>query len=841
MTARAALIALTLLVTLPPASAPETHARGLSAGSAPHFPPEGTPGPRDWTVASTEVVANETLVVCGNITVGSGGCLRLENAALLFNCTSPGEFGLLVKSGGELIAHNSRLDSASGNSYGLRALYGSSVVLSNSTISRAGTCSTEPELSGPVIETSSALLENSTFSFSAAGLCIVGAPLSVRDCTFTANVVGLVASAGSCSLVRCSLEGNTGAAVLLLNSSRLETLDCGLNPIDVTVADSSSALKLAWSLDARVIFDNQTPAAGAILSVRPFDGPEELYQADELGEVRGARVLSHTVLNRGVRYHGPFNISANSGGHKSWLVRDVSEPLNITILIDVTPPLVFIDFPENGTWLNATQITVRGRALDRLERTGEAGVALVEVSLDGGDWAPAEGTREWSLRLENLREGDHMLEVRAWDLWRNMGRAVALFTIDLTPPSLDVWPPPGHLTSSLNVTVRITSDGQSLFFNGARLEAFEPNTPLELVWSLESEGENRALVEAVDGVGNSARSELLVVRDTLPPTIRILSPAPFSEHAEVVIPVEGECSDPHGVALVEVSADRRNWTRCEGNESWRTLVALMEGTAKVYIRARDTLGNQAETSLVVFIRRPDLSPPVIEVLYPTNGSALGLSQVTVIGRARDPSGVSSVQLSLDGAVWVAAEGAESWSCALNLSIGWNIIRVRAADRAGNTAALELWVLYEPPPPDTTPPELEILNPSPGLRVGEGRVVVSGIVRDPSGIECVEVSRSGRGWKRCVLTGEVWSGTVALAPGNNTIVVRAFDRCGNRATASTYVFLATDEGRALDLVPIASLLAAIGMTALGLWLAWRAYGGRGTPSGRGYDGTDSEEE
>ncbi|MEM2976298.1 MAG: hypothetical protein QXW06_01395 [Thermoplasmata archaeon] len=134
MTARAALIARTLLVTLPPASAPETHARGLSAGSAPHFPPEGTPGPRDWTVASTEVVANETLVVCGNITVGSGGCLRLENAALLFNCTSPGEFGLLVKSGGELIAHNSRLDSASGNSYGLRALYGSSVVLSNSTI-----------------------------------------------------------------------------------------------------------------------------------------------------------------------------------------------------------------------------------------------------------------------------------------------------------------------------------------------------------------------------------------------------------------------------------------------------------------------------------------------------------------------------------------------------------------------------------------------------------------------------------------------------------------------------------------------------------------------------------
>ncbi len=786
---------------------------------------EGGASPRDWTVVSGEERRDERIVLEGNLTVGAGGRLALENVTLLFNCSYPGQYGLEVRTGGELALVNSTLDSMGAEGYSFHALASSRIVIRNSTVSGAGLCATAPELAGPALETSAAVLQGATFTRCLIGLCILGASPEISDCRFAGNGLGLLASRSGSELYRCVFESNAEGSALLTNSSTISALSCALNVSDVIVQDASSALELAWPLELRVLWDNMSPAQGALVTIRPRDGPEGMFQAGEGGLVSVERLVSHTARWNGSVYHGPFNLSASAGGHRRWEVRDISGPENITLVIDATPPSLEVEFPTDGIELNSTTVVVRGRARDLLDRGGDAGVALVEVSMDGGAWVEAEGRSEWSLRVEGLSEGGHRATVRAWDLWGNSALVEVYFSVDTTPPSLQVWPPPGHLTASETVLVQIVSNGAVVLFDGVPQEGFSPGLPLELNWSLD-EGENRAVVEALDRAGNPASKELLVIRDTLPPSISILSPAPFSELNAQLVEVRGTCTDAHGVELVEVSTDRLNWTKCEGGEIWRAAVLVREGVATISIRAQDSLGNIGSSAVVVFVRLPDRTPPQIELLSPLNGSDVALAELSVQGRASDASGVSFVELSLDGVEWLRAEGREVWSCSLELSLGWNILRVRAADNSGNMQTVELWVRYTPPPPDTSPPLLELLHPQPGLRSRERVLVVSGLASDPSGVESVELSLGGRDWKRCVIVGQEWSGMVTLRPGNNTIVVRAFDGKGNRATVSAHVYLETADGTGASPTALVGLALAVAMTVAGLWLAAKAYSGAG---------------
>ena len=68
----------------------------------------------DWTVANETVrVVDSTIDVSGNITIGAGGILVLENATLIANSTVEGE-GIFVEVGGILEAYNSTIEGRSG-------------------------------------------------------------------------------------------------------------------------------------------------------------------------------------------------------------------------------------------------------------------------------------------------------------------------------------------------------------------------------------------------------------------------------------------------------------------------------------------------------------------------------------------------------------------------------------------------------------------------------------------------------------------------------------------------------------------------------------------------------
>ena len=56
----------------------------------------------DWTVAGTEAFDNQTVLLTGNLTVGTGATLRLTNSSLNMNLSTDRQFHILVKDGGRL-------------------------------------------------------------------------------------------------------------------------------------------------------------------------------------------------------------------------------------------------------------------------------------------------------------------------------------------------------------------------------------------------------------------------------------------------------------------------------------------------------------------------------------------------------------------------------------------------------------------------------------------------------------------------------------------------------------------------------------------------------------------
>ncbi|MEW5748616.1 MAG: S8 family serine peptidase [Candidatus Thermoplasmatota archaeon] len=113
-----------------------------------------------------------------------------------------------------------------------------------------------------------------------------------------------------------------------------------------------------------------------------------------------------------------------------------------------------------------------------------------------------------------------------------------------------------------------------------------------------SEGDNTFLVEATDGVGNTASAEVSVVLDTTAPAAVISSPDDQDVVTEASVTVTGTVDDPAAEVWVNgVSA-------ADGAGGFSAVIALSEGDNTVTVVAEDALGNSASQSIVVTYEPP---------------------------------------------------------------------------------------------------------------------------------------------------------------------------------------------------------------------------------------------
>lgn len=108
--------------------------------------------------------------------------------------------------------------------------------------------------------------------------------------------------------------------------------------------------------------------------------------------------------------------------------------LSLAAPFDLTNPTVAITSPTDGSTLTNATVAVAGTASDNVA------VEKVEVRLEGGEWAVATGTTDWSAHL-TLVEGSNTIYARAVDASGNTANASVTVSVSSPPPPPPPSPP----------------------------------------------------------------------------------------------------------------------------------------------------------------------------------------------------------------------------------------------------------------------------------------------------------------------------------------------------------------------------------------------------------------
>jgi hypothetical protein len=227
-------------------------------------------------------------------------------------------------------------------------------------------------------------------------------------------------------------------------------------------------------------------------------------------------------------------------------------------------------------------------------------------------------------------------------------------------------------------------------------------------------GANVITVTSVDAAGNAGTDSLTVTRsgsggDTAVPTIAIGSPTTGTAYSTLwaSVNVAGSASDNVSVTQVRWSSSRGASGIATGTSRWNANgIPLQSGSNILTIIAVDAAGNQATRLLTVtrMTSGGDTTKPTVSIRTPTTSASYttNTSPLTIGGVASDNVGVTQVTWSTSRGGSGTANGTTSWSAAIPLLAGSNVVTVTAVDAAGNGTSDTITVTYNgtAPPPTT---------------------------------------------------------------------------------------------------------------------------------------------
>ncbi len=216
-------------------------------------------------------------------------------------------------------------------------------------------------------------------------------------------------------------------------------------------------------------------------------------------------------------------------------------------------------------------------------------------------------------------------------------------------------------------------------------------------------GSNFITVTAEDAQGNLARDTItvtLALPDTSGPSIVVTGPNPSSafSFAADTLTLTGTAADASGVQAVSWANDRGGSGTATGTSAWTASIPLFDGPNRITVTARDTVGNESNSEVLVTYAPTDATAPTVSVTFPTDQQEAATSEpmVNLSGEAEDNRGVTRVAWSNSrGGAGVAA-GTGRWTAnGIALLPGLNILTVTATDSSGNVGSDALAVTYTP--------------------------------------------------------------------------------------------------------------------------------------------------
>jgi len=446
---------------------------------------------------------------------------------------------------------------------------------------------------------------------------------------------------------------------------------------------------------------------------------------------------------------------------------------------DTTPPTISINTPAPGQLFPVGSVPVNWSASD----VG-TGLDHFELRVDLG--TPVVLGPDVTGYTVSLADGNHTIQVTAFDGANNSASASVPVIVDTTSPSLSVtYPADGAVFATTTVAMAWTAsdatsglDRLELSLDGGPATVLAPNETNHTFAGL-SDGSHTATLVAYDRAGHSTTAARTFVVDTTAPTVTIDAPVAGWVSTRSVQVTWTAADVGSGLDHIEVSLDGNPPAVLPGTATSTTLTGVSDGPHTIVVQAFDRAGSSASASVAISV---DATLPTATVTSPTPGQFLGTSSVQLAWTASDaPSGIDHFEVSIDGGVATTIPSGTTTYVFTGVTDGSHTFRLRAIDRAGNAVTASVTATV-----DVSPPTLAISSPTAAAFIRSHSVIVTWTAGDAtSGIDHYLVSLDGGSAQTVVgtATSYTFAGT---SDGAHTILVTAVDRAGNTHPASVTV-------------------------------------------------------
>jgi RHS repeat-associated protein len=312
-------------------------------------------------------------------------------------------------------------------------------------------------------------------------------------------------------------------------------------------------------------------------------------------------------------------------------------------------------------------------------------------------------------------DGAYTLRATATDPLGHSGSAEATFTIDRTPPVVDITAPAASTLQSDHVDVRgKAGDSVAATLNGQPLTLAADGSFVFEGFPLET-GVNALVVVGHDRAGNAGRDEVLVTRDDLGAGVLLTYPPDRSRTNRPATDVIGRLVTPGRgtvvtVGTTPVDVDPTGLFRLSG-------YPLTEGENTITVNA--TAANGVRTSASVRVTS-DFTPPALAILesgQPLADGARFAERAAISLQSSDDGGTVVNELTIDGTK------AAALPVTITAAGGHSLLAV-ARDLAGNEARVER-TLFIGTTGGTATCSLAAFDPSNGAVILANRVRLAG--------------------------------------------------------------------------------------------------------------------
>ncbi|MBI4612781.1 MAG: SUMF1/EgtB/PvdO family nonheme iron enzyme [Planctomycetes bacterium] len=251
-------------------------------------------------------------------------------------------------------------------------------------------------------------------------------------------------------------------------------------------------------------------------------------------------------------------------------------------------PRITVEQPPSGAVVETTPIQVVGKVVP-----GEG----AKVKIGGQEVAVVDGTFRATV---NLKDGENRLTVAAERFGKTAQESVVV-TLKAKGPPLAIFAPAEGAwvsTNEISVEGKVGEPDLEVLVAGVAASV-APDGTFRATVPLPSEGPNDLLVEARKAGAEGAKRQLRVNRDTTPPIVTIVSPAPGTIVEGDSVQVVVEVNDGGDLARVEIAEREAKVTRGRASLD----LAVTTDLFTIRVRALDRAGHESIAEVAV-LRKP---------------------------------------------------------------------------------------------------------------------------------------------------------------------------------------------------------------------------------------------